>query len=54
MSYISSVMSAEHALDFLKEYIDPDTGDAKYATQLVWLIMKALSLQQTKFLTRRR
>ncbi len=31
-------MSAEHALDFLKEYIDPDTGDAKYATQLVWLI----------------
>ncbi|CAK0784982.1 hypothetical protein CVIRNUC_008187 [Coccomyxa viridis] len=27
-------LDKEHALDFLKEYIDPDTGDAKYATQL--------------------
>ena len=45
------MMSAEHALDFLKEYIDPDTGDAKYATQLVRLItVGAIVLLQTKVL----
>ena len=32
---VFDIMPAERALDFLKEFIDPDTGDAKYANQLV-------------------
>ncbi len=36
-------MPAERALDFLKEFIDPDTGDAKYADQLVRRPLSALA-----------
>ena len=38
-------MPAERALDFLKEYIDPDTGDAKYADQLVRRPLSAVVLR---------